>query len=177
MFAYCNNNSTCRRDSHGRTSSIASVLKELNEKIEEIKLWAQDLVENYTAIELVELSDYPGYYSFTVEIESELFEPYSGSISELSLAASIYSNLVYNKIGRMALSEFHNKDFYLMSENHIYSELMVHLWGWFYAPKLLKLIYDDKNKDAMLNVSENRSSVLLLMWVFGYDGKEEYLEY
>ena len=57
--------------------------------------------------------------------------------------------------------------YYTMSKQHIYSEIMAHIWAWIYIGYPNAEVID-------LNVNESRSYVIFLMKQYGYNGEEEF---
>ena len=128
-----------------------------------MKLSAEDLVLYRSKITSKEVS-YNGvkYKTFFVSIHVNCFLGDDGRTIEQRVLA--YTDALYQHLNHL------KKDgvpYYTMSKQHIYSEIMAHVWVWIY-------IGYPSTEVINLNVNESRPHVIFLMNQFGYNGEEEF---
>lgn len=102
--------------------------------------------------------------TYDASVASEHFAKY-WCTRDLKMAVRLYTGFLQQRIAGLKAQD-PGQAYYTMSDSHIYSEMMTHLYGWFIAR-----IRNAKITD--LNVTESRWYVLLVMKLFGYRGKED----
>ena len=101
------------------------------------------------------------YTTFDAHVDTKLFSQWRYEWKTMMEAVELYSYYLHVRIYQN-VQESDSTAFWIMSENHIYSEMMAHCEAWFSLGK-------GNTEIADLNVDEQRKMVLLLMQWYSYD--------
>lgn len=166
MFAYCSNEPVFNLDLSGCFSSPCTITLDEGDTSQLLYIRAWIIASQYTTIEEKTVNkDGRTFVTYNVNVDSKLFSDWKSDWSTMKEVTEIYSDYVYG----IVLDEVEAKDsgaFWIMDKNHIYSEMMAHLWCWFSFGV-------DSTEKANLNVNEDRWYVKSIMRIYGYTGSEE----
>ena len=173
-YAYCRNNPISRKDVLGMEDDSTNPTG--------YETTIDDLLKKTTITRSTVTHSDTEFLTYTISIESNLFAGFYTDYLALTSTAKEYSNRVYRIIkNKMEDERRPGEKYWLMSEDHIYAELMVHIEIWFDL-KDKNLITDfmkktrEKAKIAELNVDERRFPVRFGMFMFDYLGEGEFYE-
>lgn len=170
MFAYCNNSPVLYVDSAGNASHPSMVKTTMafdgDGRPLTLDEWANIIATQHTVISKRYVTkDGQNYITYDVSVETKHFSKWENDRRDMMDVTECYAKYVYDLV-KAEIEADDGSAYWIMSENHIYSEMMAHIEVWF-------TLGVDSTEVANLNVDESRRHVRFLMYLNGYNGREE----